>query len=195
MLQTGLNLMVPQWGGPMANIGSAVGAGAEAVDNSQKADQATKLANAKVDVERARVAKIGLGKKGASESSSSKRLKAKTPAQEFAAGLSPEGSLYFTQRLKDLNKPGEDDSVTPDAKFQQIMSETQNVDRRARASRGMARSEEVPDALLQKVAGTPNEQQALGFVAKDPTQKALLTARLEAIKQAKAASSGGQPTK
>jgi hypothetical protein len=193
MLQAGLNLMTPSWGGPMANIAGAIGSGAEAIDRASTTRQTEQLNNKKLQLEEARVNKIGLGRKGASSSSGSKRIKEKTPGQEFASTLSPEGALFFNQRLKDLNKAGEDENETADQRMQKILQETQTVDKRARAARGQAKSEEIPDTLLQQVAGTPQESMALNAVASDPVQRALLVTRLEAIKATKAAANATKP--
>lgn len=197
LLQAGLNMMVPSWGGPLANIGQAVGAGAEAVGRGREADQKTKLDNAKLDVERARVSKMGLGKKGAGESSSSKRLKEKTPQQRIAAGLSPEGAMFFQTRLKQMNKMAapDDEGNTPDASntFDQIMAETKRVDSRARMGRGQLKSEEIPDADIAKAAATPAlETQMLNWVASDPVQRQLTATRLQ---NAKVKASGGTSAK
>lgn len=191
LMQTGLSMMVPKWGGPMANIAQGVGEGAEAVTRSEKQTQESAVTQKKLELEQARINKMGLGrgKKGATESSSSKKLK--TPMQQFAQTLSPEGGIFFAQRIKDLNKTDEENGETADQKMARIMQETQTVDRRARAGRGMARSDEIPDTLLDKVAGTPQETTALNAVAQDPVQRALVVSRLEAIKAKKAAASGG----
>lgn len=197
LLQTGLNLMVPSWGGPLAQIGSAVGAGAEAVGRGQETDQKTKMSNAKLQLEQQRVNKMGLGRKGASESSGSKRLKEKTPMQQFAAGLSPEGTMFFQTRMKQLNKMAapDEEGNTPDAasSFDQIMAETKRVDSRARMGRGQLKSEEIPDSDIAKAVATPAlEQQMLNWVAADPVQRQLTFTR---IQNAKAAASGGTSTK
>lgn len=194
LLQTGLNLMVPQWGGPLANIGSAVGGGAEAVGRSQTQQTKERMEQEKLDIARTRANNVGLGRKGATGSSAGKRLKDKTPAQNFAAGLSPEASLYFNQRLKDLNKVDTENNETPDAKYSKILAETKAIDQRTRASKGLAKSEEIPDTVLHKIAGTPNESAALTAVAADPVQRQLMLQRLEAIKNAKAATdAAGKP--
>lgn len=192
LLQTGLNLMVPQWGGPMAQIGAAVGEGAEAVGRGREETNKRKLEERKMANEEAKTRKIGLGRKGATASSASKKLK--SPMQALTGNLSPEAGVFFSQRIKDLNKLGEADdgsSESADTKMAQIMRETEVVDRRARASRGQARSEELPDALIEKAAGTTQEAAALNMVAADPTQKALVQARLDAVKAKKAAKPNG----
>lgn len=184
LLQTGLNLMVPQWGGPMAQIGAAVGEGAEAVGRGREETNKRKLEERKMANEEEKTRKVGLGRKGASASSASKKLK--TPGQEFAANLSPEGALFFNQRLKDLNKLDAETGESAASKMDQILAETRKVDQRARAGRGQAKSEEIPDTSLEAVAGTPQEITALNAVAGDPVQRQLVQRRLDAIKLKKA---------
>lgn len=191
LLQAGLAMMVPQWGGPVAQIGQALGQGAEAVQRGQEIDTRRATQNKQLDLEQQKVNKIGLGRRKATESSGSKRMKERTPAQQMAANLSPEAAIYFNQRIKDLNNTGDDESITPDVKMSQIMEETKRVDQRSRETRGLARSDEFPEEFLDKVAGTANEAAVLRAVANDPTQKALIQARLEAIKQRKVNTNAG----
>lgn len=191
-LQAGLSLMVPQWGGPVAQIGKAIGEGAEAVGRGSEIETKDRVTQQKMDLDAERVRKIGIGRKGASESSSSKKLKKLTPQQQMAENLSPEASLYFGQRMKDLNKTGEADvdekgnSISSAQKYEKILAETKAMDQKVRAARGQARADEIGDDVLNRVAGTPQESLALSAVAADPVQRALMQKRLEEIKVKKA---------
>lgn len=200
LLQMGLNLMVPQWGNSLSRIGQAAGAGAEAVGRSRKEEQETELTNKKFELEQARIDKMGTGRKGAGESSRSKRAKEKKPLEAFGENLSPEATLYFQQRLKNLKGESEvtnDDGTTATLseadQYNNILRETKIIDARSRASRGMARSDEIPEDKLRAYVGTPNEMAVLNTVASDPVQRAILMQRIENIKRAKAAANANTP--
>lgn len=194
LLQMGLSLMTPQWGNSLSQIGQAAGQGAEAVDRSNKIDETSRLANAKLDVERARVQKMGLGRKGAKESSASK--KTKNPMQQMAENLSPEAAIFLQTRMKALNKSSEgEDGEGGDAAaaFDEIMNATKKVDIRSRMGRGQLRSEEISDADLAAAAGDPaKELRMLQWTTADPAQRTLVLQRLQ---NAKANTSGGKPPK
>lgn len=198
-LQAGLSLMVPQWGGPVAQIGKAIGEGAEAVGRGSEIETKDRVTQQKMDLDAERVRKIGLGRKGASESSSSKKLKKLTPMQALSENLAPEASLYFNQRMKDLNKVGEADvddkgnSITHAQKYENILNETKRVDARARMGRGQLKSEEIPDKDIAQAAADPTlEGRVLNWVQGDPVQRQLTFNRLQA---AKAKANGGTGTK
>lgn len=187
--------MVPQWGGPMAQIGAAVGQGAEAVGRAKQQDTVNQQKDRALDIEEKKANKIGLGRKGASASSGSKKLK--TPAQQFAQNLSPEAALFFQARMKQMNKllEPDDEGNTPDASgvFDSIMADTRKVDSRARMGRGQLKAEEIPDADVVKAAADPNlETRMLTWVGADPTQRQLMMARLQ---NARAKASGGTSAK
>jgi|GEM_PF-5794309 len=199
MLQMGLSLMVPRWGGPLANIGMAAGEGAEAVGRAKKEEQETAMGQKKLELEQARVDRMGSGRR-ATESSRSKRVKEKKPLEAFGENLSPEATLYFQQRLKNLK--GESEVTNPDGttatlseadQYNAILRETKVIDARSRAARGMARSDEIPEDKLRQHVGTPNEIAIMNTVAGDPVQRAILMQRIENIKRAKAATNANTP--
>jgi hypothetical protein len=199
MLQMGLSLMVPRWGGPLANIGMAAGEGAEAVGRAKKEEQETAMGQKKLELEQARIDKMGNGRR-ATESSRSKRVKEKKPLEAFGENLSPEATLYFQQRLKNLK--GESEVTNPDGttatlseadQYNAILRETKVIDARSRAARGMARSDEIPEDKLRQHVGTANEIAIMNTVAADPVQRAILMQRIENIKRAKAATNANTP--
>jgi hypothetical protein len=147
MLQLGLNLMVPSWGGPMSQLGQALGGGFAAGGRAQqlnteqqqtdedragkKEDRASVNALRGAQTEKT-LAEAETEKSG--ESARSRRLRGKTPTvlDELAASanLGPKGKAYVAQRLKTINQEdllGEDDA-SPSEKFNQILTEAQKLD-------------------------------------------------------------------
>lgn len=122
MLQAGLNLLVPQWGDGISQIGQALGAGAEAVSNSQQVDQENRAAQSKLETERIKqdtMRALTEQREESAETSRSKRLtggaSGKKPSTEFERitnelQLGPKGKLYLKE---ELSKP--EDILDPNA--------------------------------------------------------------------------------
>lgn len=189
MLQMGLSMMTPKWGGPLANIATSVGEGAEAIGRGRKEKQEGELNQRKLDLEEARINKVGRG-----SSSSAAKLKSKKPIDQLSENMTPEAALYFQQRLKNLkgeaevtDAQGNVVKLSESEQFNRLMTETKAIDARTRAAAGRAKSAEINDAALSRYVGTPREVEVLNFVANDPVERALLLNRIENMKRAKAA--------
>lgn len=115
LAQFGINLMVPQWGGPLAQLGMAAGGAGEAVGRLQSGedDRATLDQKAHNDAvkNQATMALVGQ-RQEAGETSRSKRLAGtsakKGGSTEFERlaknfGLGPTGSIYLKTQMKALD--------------------------------------------------------------------------------------------
>ena len=194
LLQAGISLMSPSWGGPLANIGQAVGQGAEAVGRAQEqqtAEQERKLnfslKNRQVAASERRAGAAETRAQAVATSSRSKRLQKQKPEDRVVEGMSPEAQTFFRQRIKTMRDSLKPDPLNPDAAapdataiYNSILQETQLVDYRTRGAKGMLKADEIADVAIQSVVDDPSlENQLFAQVAADPIQTGLLRTRLE----------------
>lgn len=151
MLQTGLNLMVPQWGGPIAQIGQALGQGAEAVQRREAGLQAQQNKGLDTQLKQSQIAATNAltsARKESAETSRAKRVKGGSTGtsqyERLAAqlGLGPEGSAYFKERLKDIEEVDPLDAqlgapvISPMEQFAQALEEARQLDQKSAGKNG-----------------------------------------------------------
>jgi hypothetical protein len=155
MLQMGLNMMVPQWGGPLEQIAMGFGSGAEAVGRRQAGlDEQTALEaeQRNADLKNQSLQALTSQRTEAAETSRSKRLKGtagKQPSTEFERlaaklQLGPKGQALFKAGLKNLNDPlDERDEAT---QLEELLAQAQAADAEPGATPGAAPTAGGPKA-------------------------------------------------
>ncbi len=195
MLQIGLNLMTPQWGDGISQIGQALGGGMAAggranqlndantrraeADADKDADRSLRARKINADIEHTEAQTEDL-KTG--ESSRSRRLRGKQPTvideAAAAAGLGAKGKAYLATRIKTLNKDdllGTEDT-DPVAKFNQILEEAKKLDAPSAPAKvpNVGGTETATSLPIMK---TPEEAKKLSsgtkFLFEDPKTKQL----------------------
>lgn len=123
MLQMGLNLMVPQWGGPLEQLGQAFGSGAEAVGRRQAAEDEAAAVDREAEaagLKNRALSALVTQREEAAETSRAKRLKGETEkkggstaAERLAVqlGLGPKGRLILEAELKNRLDPLDEASL------------------------------------------------------------------------------------
>lgn len=175
LMQIGLSLMVPQWGGTLSNIGQAVGQGAAAGGRAQQLNQAeAERVSKEARIGEESAAKIGLQKaetekasaeaatERSGESARARRLRGKQPSvldmAADAAGLGPKGKLYLQQRVKSINQEDLlDEDETPTSKFQTILDDAKKLDASPEGTTPapVPQPKGTPTAGTQTVQGVP----------------------------------------
>jgi hypothetical protein len=173
LLQTGLNLLSGGFGSPFQQAGQAVGAGGEAMGRYNKAEQDRQTTNNETGLAQEKLAITR-------ESSRTKRVKEQNSTDAAVAGLHPAAKAFFKQRIHDLNKfDPELDSGTITDRYDQIMRDTQQVDKRTRINEGKLRADEFPDSDVERALTDPKfEKMALDSMRASPTEAALFKRRV-----------------
>jgi hypothetical protein len=139
LLQTGLNMLVPQWGGPLAQFGQAAGGGAEAVGRLGASRQAQSESGLDLQLKNAQIQATNALTTARGESAETSRVKRLKGASDGSTqyermvkdlNLGPKGSAYFKEAIKSLSEEdilGVDDR-TPLQKFEDILSESRALD-------------------------------------------------------------------
>lgn len=142
LMQFGLNLMTPQWGGELANLGMALGNAAQAytrVKQSGQKDANTALATSKAEADIDATKALAEARRAAAETSKEKRLKSTTNrSTEFerltdAMDIGPKGKLYLKEALKTLDEEDvlSDNNETIEQKYNRILNNARQLDGQA----------------------------------------------------------------